>query len=234
MENATQLIGQWGDSLFLALDEVIRGAVAFMPKLILAVVIFIVGWLIGAIIGRFVAQVVNLLKVNRALEEVGVGEIVSRAGLKLDAGKFIGKIIEWFIIVVFLLASFELVGLTQVTAFLRGSILTYLPNVISASFILVIAAVVADAMKRTITSSFKAAGITSAHFLGGIAKWAIWSFAVIAALGQLGIAGQYLLTLFTGFVAMLAIAGGLAFGLGGKDAAATFIDRMRDDIGSRR
>lgn len=227
------LLQSWGASLILAFDDLARSLVSFVPKLILAVVIFMVGWLIGAIIGRFVAQIVGLLRVDRALEEVGVGDVVARAGLKLNTGRFIGKLIEWFIVIVFLLASLELVGLSQVTSFLRSSILSYLPNVIIAAFILVIAAVVADAVKHLVTSSFRAAGISSSGFMGGIAKWAIWGFALIAALTQLGIAEQMLLTLFTGFVAMLAIAGGLAFGLGGKDAAANFIERLRDDISSR-
>lgn len=227
------LLESWGSSLVLAFDDLARVLIGFVPKLIVAVVIFMVGWLIGAIIGRFIAQVVNMLRVNRALEEVGVGDVVARAGMKLDAGRFIGKVIEYFIVIVFLLASLELMGLNQVTEFLRGAILGYLPSVIIAAFILVIAAVVADAVKRLVTSSFRAAGISSAGFMGGIAKWSIWGFALIAALAQLGIAEQMLLTLFTGFVAMLAIAGGLAFGLGGKDAAASFIERLREDIRTR-
>jgi hypothetical protein len=228
------LLESWGTSLILAFDNLASVLVNFVPKFILAVVIFMVGWLIGAIIGRFIAQVVNMLRVNRALEEVGVGEVVARAGMKLDAGRFIGKIVEYFVVIVFLIASLELMGLTQVTTFLKEAILVnLLPNVIVATLILVIAAVVADAVKRLVTSSFRAAGISSAGFMGGIAKWAIWGFALIAALAQLGIAEQMLLTLFTGFVAMLAIAGGLAFGLGGKDAAASFIERLREDISTR-
>lgn len=227
------LLDSWGTSLILAFQDLSRDLVGFVPKLIIAVVIFMVGWLIGAIIGRFISHLINMLRVNRALEEVGLGEVVARAGMKLDAGRFIGKTVEYFIVIVFLLASFELVGLTQVGEFLKSTILGYLPNVIIAAFILVIAAVVADAIKRLVTSSFRAAGISSAGFMGGVAKWAIWGFALIAALTQLGIAEQMLLTLFTGFVAMLAIAGGLAFGLGGKDAASGFIERLREDISTR-
>lgn len=228
------LLESWGASLVLAFQDLASVLVLFVPKLILAVVIFMVGWLIGSIIGRFISQIVNMLRVNRALEEVGVADVVAKAGMKLDAGRFLGKIVEYFIVVVFLLASLELVELKQVADYLKEAILkNLLPNVIVATLILVIAAVVADAVKRLVTSSFRAAGITSASFMGGIAKWAIWGFAIIAALSQLGIAKDMLTYLFVGFVAMLAIAGGLAFGLGGKDAAASFIERLREDISTR-
>ena len=106
----------------------------------------------------------------------------------------------------------------------------YLPNVLVAALILLVAGVVADAMQRIVSSSAKAAQVSSAGLLGGIARWSIWILALITALSQLGIAPQFMQILFTGLVAMLALAGGLAFGLGGRDAAAKYIERLRDDM----
>jgi len=159
--------------------------------------------------------------------------VLSRAGFNLDSGAFIGGLVRWFVIIIFLIASIDVLGLTQVNVFLREVVLGYLPNVVVAALILIVAAVIADAVYKLVVGSARAANIPSAHFMGGVAKWAIWIFAILAALGQLGIAGAFAQTLFTGLVAMLALAGGLAFGLGGKESASRYLDRLRGDIGGK-
>lgn len=208
--------------------------VTVVPKVLIAVLIFILGWLIAVILGKWVAQIIGALQVDKALKSVGTEEVLSRAGFKLDAGAFLGGLVRWFIIIVFLIASLNLLGLTQVNEFLRSVVLSYLPRVIAASLILLIAAVVADASHKVIAGSARAVGSHSAQFFGGVAKWAIWISAIMVALNQLGIGGPLLNNLFTGVIAMLSIAGGLAFGLGGKDAAARYIEKLREDINSRR
>ena len=176
------------------------------------------------------SQIINALKVDMALESLGAKEVVSRAGFKLDSGAFIGGLVRWFFIVVFLMAAVEVLGLREVTAFLRDIVLWYIPKVIVAAVILVAAAVLADVAQRLVRGSAQAAHLPSAAFLGGVTRWSIWVFAILAALYELGVAGPFVQTLFTGFVAMVSIAGGLAFGLGGKDAAARFVERLRSDI----
>jgi len=167
-------------------------------------------------------------------QALGAEEPLARAGFRLDTGAFVGGLVRWFLIVVFLVATIDVLGLPQVNIFLREVVLVYLPNVIVAALILVVAAFVAEATQRIVVGSAKAAGVPSTHLLGGITKWAIWIFAILAALYQLGIAGVFAQTLFTGFVAMLAIAGGLAFGLGGRDAASRYIESLKRDIGGNR
>jgi len=120
--------------------------------------------------------------------------------------------------------------LTQVNDFLSSVVLSYIPQVIVAVLILLVAAVLADATKKVVVGTAKAAGSASANFFGGIAMWSIWIFAFIIALSQLGIAPDFMRIFFMGVVAMISIAGGLAFGLGGKEAAARFIERLRSDI----
>ena len=205
----------------------------FVPKFIIALIIFIIGWVIAVALGKVVEQIVKALKVDLALKSLGAEEPLNRAGMKLDAGAFLGGLVRWFFILVFVLASVDVFGLTQVTEFLRGVVLVYIPQVIVAALILVAAALLADMANRVVQGSAKAAHLPSAGLLGGMAKWAIWIFAILTALYQLGIAGPFVQTLFTAFVAMLALAGGLAFGLGGKDAAAKFLERLREDISSR-
>lgn len=220
----------WGDVLIGSFQQLWGGIISFIPKLIIALIIFIAGWIIAVALGRLVSQIMRALKVDKALQAIGAESALAKAGFKLDSGAFIGGLVRWFFIIVFLVAAIDVLGLNQVNAFLRDVVLLYLPNVIVAALILIVAAFIADAVKRLIVGSAKAADVPSANMMGGVAKWAIWVFAILAALYQLGIAGVFAQTLFTGFVAMLAIAGGLAFGLGGKDAASQYIDRLRKDI----
>lgn len=224
------LLQTWGDVLTQSFQQLWVGVAIYVPKLVVALVVFIIGWVIAVALEKVVAQILRALKVDRALQGVGVEEPLARAGFRLDSGAFVGALVKWFFVLVFLVAAVDVLGLSQVNAFLANIVLVYLPNVIVAALILVAAAVIADVTRRVVMGAAKAAHLPSSGFLGGMAKWSIWIFAILAALYQLGIAGPFVQTLFTGFIAALALSVGLAFGLGGKDAAARFLERLRSDI----
>lgn len=224
------IVQTWSDVITASFQGLWSGVVGFVPGLIVAVIVFMVGWIVAVAIGKIVDQIVQALKVDSALESLGAGEILNRAGFKLHAGAFIGGLVRWFFILVFLLGAVDILGLTQVTAFLRDVVLVYIPNVIVAVLILLAAAMVAEAAKRVVRGAAEAGKFPSAAFLAGVTRWSIWVFGILAALYQLGVAGELVKTIFTGFVAMLAIAGGIAFGLGGKDHASDFIAKLRKEI----
>jgi hypothetical protein len=221
------LINTWGEVFSASLQNLWWGFINFVPNLIIAIIVFIVGWVLGSIIGRAIEQVLTAIKLDSLFESAGAGQVMRKAGLTITVSGFIGALVKWFIIIVFLMTSLEIVGLTTVNDFLRQVVLSYLPNVIVAALILIAATVIADFMKRVIESAARAASVRSANFLGTIAKYAIWIFAFIIALSQLGIAPAFMQILFTGIIAMLALAGGLAFGLGGRDQATRTIDHLR-------
>jgi hypothetical protein len=208
------------------------GFINFVPGLLLAIIIFLVGWILGSVIGKAIAQVVSALKLDKLFESAGAGDMMNRMGVKLNIGKFFGVIVKWFIIIVFLMASLQIIGLTQVNDFLRTAVLLYLPKVIISAIVLIIATILANTMKDLVVASSKAANISSANILGAITKYAIWGFAFIIALSELGIATYFMQVLFMGLVVMLALAGGLAFGLGGKEAASRAIENISKDLSS--
>jgi hypothetical protein len=142
--------------------------------------------------------------------------------------------VKWFVILVFFVAALNVLQLTQVSIFLQSIVVGYLPNVIIAVLILLAGAVIAQAAEGVIAGSARAAGIVAAGFVGTLARWAIWIFAILTALYQLQIATAILQTLFTGVVVGLALAFGLAFGLGGQEAAARFIEKTRAEMQSHR
>ena len=223
----------WGDVFNASLQELWWGFIQFAPKLIIAIIFFAIGWVLGNIIAKSLEQVFGALKIDNLLKSIGVEGFFRRTGMNLNSGYFIGQVVKWFVIVVFLIPSLDLVGLNSIKDFLQYDVLGFLPRVVVAALVLIIATIVADALSKTVTASAMTMNLTSANMLGAIAKYAVWIFAFIIALGQLGVADYYMSVLFTGIIAMLSIGGALAFGLGGRDAAAKFIAKVSEEVSRR-
>lgn len=220
----------WADVLSQSFQSLFAGSMVLVSQLVIAIVIFIVGWLVGAGVGRVVEQIVNAIRVDQALRATGLERVLSRAGFGLSAGKFLGFLVKWFFIVAFLVASLDVLHLTTVNLFLSDVVLGYLPQVIVAVLILLVAAVIADAARRVVEGSAKAAALHASGFLGKVAQYSIWAFALLAALAQLNVATAFVQTLFTGIVIAVSLAVGLAFGLGGQKAAERYIDHLSAEI----
>ncbi len=206
------------------------GVIAFLPRIIIAFSLLGLGFLVGESFQKVIVHIMRALKIDTFLEGAGVKSFLSRGGIRLDAGAFLGILVKAFIVIAFLIAAFEVVGLSQANTFLNEVVITYIPQVIIATLILLFAAIGANVAKKTITGSTKALGIEAANLLGVVASVALWLFGFIFALAQLGVATQFMQTLFAGIIAMLALAGGLAFGLGGRDAAARFLEKIGKEI----
>ncbi|HEX9664408.1 MAG TPA: hypothetical protein VGA49_01150 [Patescibacteria group bacterium] len=222
----------WGEVLATSFSNLWMAFVDFLPKFLGAVIILIIGWIIAAILGNIAAKIIDFLKIDEALTKLNLKKGLEKAGIEFTIAGLIGWLVKWFLIIVFLIAAADILEWVEVTDFLKNVVL-YIPNVIIAVIILLAGILVADFVNKVIKESVKAAKLKSASFLGGLAKWAILVFSFMAALVQLSIANALIQTLFTGFVAMLAIGGGLAFGLGGKDLATKALERMRKDISEK-
>lgn len=221
------------DVILSSLNILWPGFIGFLiGKLLPALVVFIVGWLIAIALGKLVNRIVKVLKLDLFLTKIGFRKALAKAKLKLDSGQFFGELVKWFFIIVFLMAAADILGLYQVTEFLKG-ILYYIPNIIVAVIVLLAAVIVANFLQKLVRASIEATGLKAAGFLSGLTKWAVLIFGFIAALTQLGIAVTLINTLVIGLVAMLALAGGLAFGLGGKEQAARFLEKLKKDIEER-
>lgn len=224
------MIDTWSSVFQESLRDLWLGTAAFLPKIIVAIVILVVGWAFGNIVERVISQIIKSVKIDQILKGAKVDEILGKAGFNLDSGRFVGGLVKWFIVIVFLVASFDILGLTDVNTFLQQVVLLYLPKVIVAVLILLAAAAIAEFLQKVVVGAARAADIKSANLAGTITRWAIWVFAALAALVQLGIAVSFIQTLFTGFVVAISLALGLSFGLGGQEAASRFIEKVRTDI----
>lgn len=222
----------WLDTLAGSLEELWAQVAGFLPELIGAIVVLIIGLIVAAGLERLVERIIYYAKLDALMKQVGLEAFLQRANLRLNAGHFLGRLVYWFFIVVFFLAASDILGFAELSAFLKD-VLNYIPRVIVASLILLVAFVAANFLKGLIRASVMGARLHAARTLGQIAWWGVVIFGLLTALVQLGVAVQIINTLITGLVAMLALAGGLAFGLGGKDHASQWLSKMRDELNHR-
>lgn len=214
-------------------NSLLPGAVAVAWNIVLALLVLIVGWLVAVSVAQIVTRIVSVLKIDHAIEKTGLKLVLERAGLRLDSAAFVGWMVKWFLILAVFLITVDILGLTAVAKYLDG-ILNYIPKLIVAVLILLVSVLLGDLIDRVVVASVKAAELHSAEFLGKVARWSIYVVAILAALIQLGIARELLLTFFTGLVAMFAIAGGLAFGFGGQDLARDFLAKLKRDVEGKK
>jgi hypothetical protein len=221
MLNPVDILGQ-------ALVDTGMTLIAFLPNVIIAVIIFALGWAFGSILERAVSHLINVLRIDNALHKAGFDKLSERAGVRISLAGFLGGVVKWLVIVAFTIASAEILGLTQVTQLLRD-ILVYIPQVIVAAVVLVIAMLLGDFVARLVEHSTRGIGMKG-HFAAQVAKWSIVIVGgIFPALTQLRIAQGLVEVLFTGVVFSLSLALGLAFGLGGRDAAARAIEKMKQN-----
>jgi hypothetical protein len=207
--------------------------VLFLPNVIGAVIVFVIGISIAVVLRQVVVRMIALLRIDELAEKLDMRKQFERIGLRLHIGSLLGWIVKWFFIIVALIAATDILGWGEVTDYLKQVVL-FIPNVIIAVIILLAGILLGNFIQNIVRSAVEAAGLASAQFLSTLAKWAILVFSFMAALVQLQIAPDLIRTLFTGLVFMFALAGGLAFGLGGKEHASQFLSRLKKEISSEK
>lgn len=216
----------WYGITLRSLQDLLQGFLGFIPALIGAVVVFVIGWFIAQAVGKVVADILKRAQFNQLFAGTGWKDALVKAEIKVNPAEFIGGLFKWTLLIVFVLAAVEILGLSQFASFLTN-VLGYLPKVLVASLIFVVAVIISELLEKILRVTVEGSGMGYGHFVEVIVKWSIWIFAIIAILLQLGVTPFLLETLFTGVVAFLVVAGGLAFGLGGKEVAGEFLQDLK-------
>lgn len=219
------------DAITASLQDLYARFIDFLPNFIVAVVILVVGWILAHFIAKLIKSLLVSVKVDEVGDKLGLEQLSQRAGTKMSISGAIAWLIKWFFLIALFLAASDVLGLQAISNFLN-EVLLYIPNVVAGAAILLVGSLVARFLSRLVRSTIAAAGLASADLLGSVTQWAIMVFTVLATLAQLNVAEAFVQTLFTGFIAMIAIAGGLAFGLGGKEHAGKVLDKIERDIKS--
>lgn len=219
----------WSTAVSNSINNVTVRLANFVPNLVGAVIILIVGWLIALLLEQVVDRVLRMLSLQRLFERARLEELVRKAGSSRDTIGLLAGLVKWIVYLATFLAAADVLQLEGVTDFLNQA-LAYTPSVIAAVGIILIGGILAQFLAEVVRGAVSAANLGYAGFLAGLTRWAIWIFAILTALFQLGVASAIIQTLFTGLVAALAIAIGLAFGLGGQKTAADLLEKIRKDF----
>ncbi|MBI4119662.1 MAG: hypothetical protein HY456_02340 [Parcubacteria group bacterium] len=220
------ILRNWTDVIVESLRGLWVQTLGFLPALIGAIVVFVIGLIIATGLGTLVERLLSAFKLDSLLRSLGIEPYLERAGIKLNSARFIGQLVFWFFTIAFLLAASDILGFQSLSNFLQD-VLLYIPNIVIAALIMVVTFVAARFMRNLVRVSVLGARLHAANFLGALTWWAIVIFGFLTALSQLRIASEIVQTLVTGVIAMFALGGGIAFGLGGKDYAAHLLERFR-------
>jgi hypothetical protein len=194
-----------------------------IPRVLGFLVILIVGWLISGLLASAVAGVLRSVRFNDLAERSGLTGFVRNMGLRTDASGMMANIVKWFVRLIVLVVAFDALGLPAVSEVLQQFLL-WIPNLVVALVVLVIAGLAANALSNVVRGATAQAQLGNPDTFAKITKGAIWAFAIVIAINQIGVASTLVNTLFMGVVAALALALGLAFGLGGRDTAGRIVE----------
>lgn len=223
------MILDWYTVTIESLQNLWQAFLGFIPVLLGAIIVFVIGWFVSVGIGKLITEILKKLHFNQIFEKGGWKSAMDKADIKVDASGFLGAIIKWVFVIVFLLAAVEILGFVEFAGFLT-SVLAYLPNVIVAALIFVVTVILVDIVEKIVRTAVESIKVGYGQMVSAVIKWSIWIFAILAILHQLGIAQPFMETLFIGLVAMLVISLGIAFGLGGKDVAAELLRDLKNKL----
>lgn len=224
MDNAANGAINWTTSLFNGLTAGLAAFMAGIPRVLGALLILLIGWLVAKAIGSLVAKFFKTVHVDTLAERININDFLQKAGTRLKASDILGLTFKWVVFLIFINMAADQLGLGQVSAIVNR-MLAYIPNILVSMLILGLGAFLGQLVSGVVRGAAAEAGMKNALFLGKLASGAVMAFAIIAAVNQLGVAPIVVNTLYIGLVAALSLALGLAFGLGGRDTAARLTEQ---------
>lgn len=204
-----------------------------IPRILAFIIIVAIGWFVSSLLAKAVTGLLRAIRFEELMQKSGLADFMNKMGTGVDSVGIVAGVVKWIVRVVVLLVAFDALGLPAVSDVMRQFLL-WLPNLVVAIFVLFIGGIAARALGNIVRGATAEGGFANPETLANIARTAVWAFAVVVAINQLGIATNLINTLFTGFVGALAIALGVAFGLGGRDLASRTLEGWYDQAQEAR
>ena len=217
-----ETVNDWGDAVLVSATEALQNFLGFLPALVGAILVLVLGWFISGLLASLIERGLKLVGFEHAANSTGINGFIQRGGSGWTASKVVAEIVKWFIRLVAIQAAAQILGMERISEIITA-ILLWLPNLVVALAIIVIGALIARFVAGIVRASTSEMGLGNPDLLAGVARYAIIAFAVVAAVDQLGIAETVVNTLFVMTIGALALAFGLAFGLGGQQVAAQMV-----------
>jgi hypothetical protein len=216
------VITDWGAAVMTSLTAALTMFLAAIPRVIGFLVILVIGWLIAGVLAAAVAALLRAVRFNDLAQRSGLAGFVHNMGVRKDTAGVLADIVKWFVRLIVLVVAFDALGLPAVSNVLQQFLL-WIPNLVVAMIILVIAGLAANALGDLVRGATAQAGFDNPDLFATITRVAVWGFGIVIAVNQIGVAQTLVNTLFMGLVGALALAIGLAFGLGGRDTAGQIV-----------
>jgi hypothetical protein len=215
------------ETLMMSFRDAFTMIVGAIPRILGFIIIVAIGWFVSSLLAKAVTGLLRAIRFDELMQKAGLSDFMNKMGTGIDSVGIIAGIVKWIVRVVVLLVAFDTLGLPAVSDVMR-QLLLWLPNLVVAIFVLFIGGIAARAVGNIVRGATAEGGFSNPETLANISRTAVWAFAIVVAINQLGIATNLINTLFTGFVGALAIACGLAFGLGGRDLASRTLENWYD------
>jgi len=217
-----------GTAVITGFAAAIAAFMTALPSVLGAIVLLIIGWVIAGVVGGLLSKFLRTIRIDDLAERSGIAGFLRRARVRADAAGVIGGLVKWYVRLVFLLLAANAVGLTAVSGIVN-QVLAFIPNLLVAILILGVFSWLATTAKNLVVGAVESAGMSNASMLGTFTFVTVLAFGIIAAANQIGVAATLINTLFIGVVGALALAFGLAFGLGGREEAAQLLAAWRGE-----
>src|SRR5690348_13155238 len=184
---STVPVSDWGQAIMTSVAAALAILLGAIPKVIGFAVILIIGWIIASALAAAVAAILRSVKFNDLAQRAGVSGFVQKMGVHTDAAGFVATLVKWFVRLIVLVTAFDALGLPAVSQVLQ-QLLLWLPNLVVALIVLVIGGLAANALAGLVRGATSEAGIGSPALMATIARVAVWAFAIVVAVNQIGIA----------------------------------------------
>jgi hypothetical protein len=217
---------EWGNLIVEPVREMLTKIMAYLPVLLGALLILIVGWIVAKIIRWIVDRLLKAVRFDTLADKAGISEILRKGDMEITARQVVSSLVYWLIIIMVLVMVANALGLPKASDIL-SNLFAYVPKVIAALLVLVVAMFLASFVSGIVRIAAGNANLPKPELLAGISRWAIIVFAVTISLAQLGIAALLVTTTFNIILGGVVLALALAFGLGGKDAAARYLEELK-------
>lgn len=219
-------VSDWVSSVRTGVSDALRQTFSYLPHLLGALVVLLIGVIVAFILKAIVVRVLRAIKIKPYLDRIGMSQVFPG---RYDFVELVGDLVKWFFVIVFLLQALAIAGILAAGGLVQG-LVSYLPNVVAAAALVFVGGIVADLFSRLVAGTVQVVGSAGANFLGNLTRYTVWVVVLFTALAQLRVNTIFLDRLFTAIVAMLALAGGIAFGLGGRDTAKDTLDFLRKNL----
>ncbi len=224
-------ISDWGTAIWNSFTSALAVIFDFIPKLIGFIVVFIIGLIVAKAVERAVTWLLRRAHFDAFSERIGLTRLEQRFNMRMDVTNVLGKVVFWFVFLIFLVPAVDALGLSSVSALL-GTIISYLPNVFVAVLLLFLGMLLATFAADIVRGLVAGTSLGNPSIYANVVRYAILGFVALLALYQLNIAPAIVETLFTAVVGALALAFGLAFGLGGRETAQRWLNRGENRLSS--